>query len=55
MTHILRSLPLILVSNAALAHEAPHLHPHLGDTNWLPLAVGLLVIACAAALAGSRK
>ncbi|WP_298860631.1 hypothetical protein [uncultured Sulfitobacter sp.] len=55
MNHILRSLPLIFVANASVAHEAPHLHHHLTDPNWMPLAVGLLIIGFAAFLAWSCK
>lgn len=55
MNHILRSLPLILLASTVTAHEAPHLHHHLTDPNWLPLVTGILVIGCASALAWGRK
>ena len=55
MNRILHSLPLILVANAAGSHEASHLHHHLSDPNWMPLAAGLLVIGCAALMAWSSK
>jgi len=54
MKHILRSLPLILLSTAATAHETQHLHHHLSDPNWIPLAAGLLAIGFAAIIAWSR-
>jgi hypothetical protein len=55
MKYILRSLPLLLVATATAAHEAPNLHHHLTDPNWMPLAAGLLVIGLALILAWSRK
>lgn len=55
MKYIPSSLPLIFVATASVAHEAPHLHHHLTDPNWMPLAAGLLIIGCAAALAWSHK
>lgn len=55
MKPILRSLPLILLANASVAHEASHIHHHLTDPNWMPLVAGLLAVGCLAALAWSRK
>lgn len=55
MKHILRSLPLIFLAGASAAHEATHLHHHMSDPNWVPLAAGLAVIGCAALLAWSRR
>jgi hypothetical protein len=55
MKYTLRSFPLILIANTAFAHEAQHLHHHITDPNWLPLAAGLLVIGLAAIIAWSCK
>jgi LPXTG-motif cell wall-anchored protein len=55
MKYIAHSLPVFLLASAAAAHESLHPHHHLSDPNWLPLAVGLLVIGGAAWLAWSRR
>jgi len=55
MNRILHSLPFVFIASASAAHEAPHSHHHLTDSNWMPLAAGLLVIVSAAILAWSRK
>lgn len=55
MTHVLRSLPLILLANASVAHEASHMHHHLTDPNWMPLVAGLLAVGFVAVLVWGRK
>ena len=55
MNHILRSLPLIFLTTAAAAHDRAHLHQHLNDPNWMPLAAGLLLIGLATLFVWSRK
>lgn len=55
MNHIVNSLLLILLGTAATAHEATHMHHHLTDPNWMPLAAGLVVIAFSALIAWSCK
>jgi hypothetical protein len=54
MKHILRSLPLVLLTPAASAHEVQKLHYHLSDPSWMPLAASLLAIGFAAIIARSH-
>ena len=41
MNFFLRILPLIFIASTSSAHETPHVHYHLDDSNWMPLAAGL--------------
>jgi cyanate permease len=55
MKPLLTALPLLALATASSAHNAPQLHHHVTDANWLPLLLGLLAIATAALVAWMRK
>ncbi|MGC1498067.1 MAG: hypothetical protein WA790_19840 [Sulfitobacter sp.] len=55
MKSILYSFLPFFLASAAAAHESTHMHHHLSDPNWMPLAAGLLVIGAAALIAWSRR
>jgi hypothetical protein len=58
MTRLSILAPVLALATTAgplLAHEGAHMHPHADDPLWVPVALGLAVIALAIALRGRFK
>ena len=55
MKTLFSALLFVFAATFAAAHEGAYMHHHLGEPNWLPLLVGLFVIAAAAVIGWAQK